>query len=262
MNYLKEIIRHKRIEIEETKRKFPIEMILDKESGAERCSLRDSILNNNPALICEIKRKSPSKGDLRVISDPVELARTYEDHGATAISVLTDMKHFSGSIEDLVKVKVNVSIPVLRKDFIIDPYQIYESRSAGADAILLIAGALKKDELCDLHNLAYSLDLEVLLEVENIEDIEKARDLKPEIIGINNRNLRTFEQSIDTSFELVSSLPSASAKISESGISSVVDINLLSGAGFDGFLIGETFMRAEKPGKKLIEFIDNFRRGY
>ena len=219
MDYLQKIIENKREELAETKRVRPLKQIkggLDTESGL---SLKKSLLDTTPAIIAEIKRKSPSKGKLRVIKDAAKIAGMYAASGAAAISVLTDKRYFGGSPADLQKIKQHVDVPVLRKDFIIDPYQVYESKYYGADAILLITSCLGKNRLSELLNLSKSIGMETLIEVESEKDIENLEGLEVEIVGVNNRNLRTFEQKIDISFRLFDYLPPASVKISESGLS-------------------------------------------
>ncbi len=261
MSYLNKIIEYKKEELKEIKRSAPLSEIKQKldSNPYKKRSLKDSLLKKPPGIIAEIKRKSPSKGELRSICDAAEIARQYDDSGAAAVSVLTDEKYFGGSLEDLNKIKHRVKIPVLRKDFIIDPYQMYESKFYGADAVLLITSILEVEEFAGLYGLAGELGLEVLVETETESDIQKVDGIKIEIIGVNNRNLHTFEQAIETSFKLLNSLPPESVKVSESSISSPEQVYDLFLTGYRGFLIGETLMRKKNPGKFLEVFISDFK---
>ncbi len=204
-----------------------------------------------PAIIAEIKKASPSKGVLRSQFYPVEIAETYAFNGATCLSVLTDKDFFQGSEEYLIQVSESCDLPILRKDFIVDAYQVYESRAIGADCILLIVSALGDVQLRDLADLATHLDLDVLIEVHDEAELERALALKLPLIGINNRNLRTFEVSIETTLRLLPLVPDKHLIISESGITTKADVQKLSKAGVHGFLIGETFMKADDPGEAL-----------
>ena len=258
MDFLQDIINHKKEELILTKQELPEKKLRRNIDSVKLCSLKAQLVTKKPAIIAEIKRRSPSKGNLRNISDVREIAGIYSSSGAAAISVLTDVKYFGGSLEDLRNVKKSVSIPVLRKDFIIDPYQVYESKYYGADVILLITGCLEKKLFAELYELAGSLGLEVVVEVESIENIRKLEGLDIEIIGVNNRNLHTFEQSIDNSFELYSALPHNSIKITESGLSEAKQLTRLYAEGYRGFLIGETLMKSENPGETLKMLINEF----
>lgn len=260
MFYLKEIIEHKLSELERRKKELPERELRDYDADAKRVSLKERLSSCKPAIIAEIKRRSPSKGELRPITNVVAIAKTFANSGAAALSVLTDERFFGGSLEDLKSVKESISIPVLRKDFIIDPYQIYESRHSGADIILLIMNCLESGLFKDLYDLASELGLEVLVEVETIEDIRKLNGFEPELIGVNNRNLNTFEESINTSFDLFDSLPATSLKISESGLSNSEQITRLYKSGYRGFLIGESLMRSTDPGKKMKSFVKEVRK--
>lgn len=205
------------------------------------------------AVIAEIKKASPSKGVLRKNFQPVEIAKSYEKNGAACLSVLTDDRFFQGKDEYLQQIHEACSLPILRKDFIIDPYQVYESRALGADCILLIAAALSDAQLEDLSKLAKHLDMDVLLEVHNREELERVLPLHNRLIGINNRNLNTFETTLETTLELVKLLSKQCIVVSESGIHTRADVNLLWNANVHSFLIGEAFMKAEDPGKALRE---------
>lgn len=209
-----------------------------------------------PGVIAEIKRASPSKGLLRADFVPTDLAKSYAKGGATCLSVLTDQLFFQGNDADLSAARTACTLPVLRKEFIIDPYQIYQSRIIGADAILLIAACLDDLALNNLINLAHELALDVLLEVHN--DVELTRALKlqsniPDIIGINNRNLHNFEVDLNTTLDLAPKIPSERLLVTESGILERQDVDMMRAHGIHGFLVGETMMRAANPGERLAE---------
>jgi indole-3-glycerol phosphate synthase len=206
-------------------------------------------------LIAEVKKASPSKGVIRHNFDPIAIAKIYEENGAGAISVLTDEQFFQGSLEYLRDISSCCQIPVLRKDFIIDPYQITEARVYGADFILLIVAILSPEQLRDLMHQAEELSLGVLLEVHDEEDIKKALTVEPAMIGINNRDLKTFHIDIQTTFRLLPLIPEEIITISESGINSRDDVLSLEDAGVDGMLIGEAFMRAADIGPKIQELM-------
>ncbi len=207
-----------------------------------------------PAVIAEAKKASPSKGVIRADFDPVAIARAYEDAGASAISVLTDEEFFQGSLDYVKSIKQAVSLPVLRKDFIIDEYQVYESRAAGADAILLIVAVLGRKALAELMNRATEIGMQHLVEVHDEAEMEVAIDVCAPIIGINNRNLRTFEVSLDTTARLLPMIPRAK-KVSESGILTREDMVALGKLGVDAVLIGEALMREQDVGAKLRELV-------
>jgi indole-3-glycerol phosphate synthase len=207
------------------------------------------------AIIAEVKKASPSKGVIREQFDPVAIARDYEEHGAAAISVLTEIQFFQGSPEYLSAIKKHAAIPVLRKDFLFDVYQIYEARALGADALLLIAAILEKKKLRELLHLTRELGMESLVEVHNREELYMVLETGAHIIGINNRNLNTFKTDIATTVELIQDIPDDRIVVSESGIASQDDIRMLSNAGVDAFLIGEVLMRQKSPGAKLAELI-------
>ncbi|WP_264521249.1 indole-3-glycerol phosphate synthase TrpC [Flavobacterium sp. N1994] len=222
-------------------------------------SLSKSILNSPFGIIAEHKRRSPSKATINHDLSVEEIVKGYENAGASGISVLTDSQYFGGSLEDLLFAKATVNTPLLRKEFIIDEYQLLEAKAFGADAILLIAGVLTRNEIKTLSEFAQSIALEVLLEVHNQEELEKSIMPSLDIIGINNRNLKTFEVSLQNSIDLATQIPNDFIKISESGLSSSNDIKLLKNHGFQGFLIGENFMKTDNPGKSLEQFINQLR---
>lgn len=204
-------------------------------------------------LVAEIKRASPSRGIIREDFDPVWLARSYTLGGASAISVLTDEKYFQGSLLVLEEVRSVTQLPILRKEFILDPYQVHEARAAGADAILLIAGMIPWPELAGLRDLAAELDLDVLLEIHNHGELDEALQLKPDVLGINNRDLRTreFKTDLRTTEDLLPEVPPSMTLISESGIGSRADVARLAALGVDGMLVGESLMREPDPGAAI-----------
>jgi indole-3-glycerol phosphate synthase len=215
--------------------------------------LEDTVAAGRPAVIAELKKASPSKGLLRDPFLPAEIARSYAVHGATCLSVLTDHDFFQGSDENLQAARAACELPVLRKDFIIDAYQIYESRLLGADCILLIVAALGDALLSELAGLALHLELDVLVEVHDAEELERALPLGLPLIGINNRNLRTFETRLETTLDLLDRIPADRLVVTESGIHTPADVARLRTHGVNTFLVGEAFMKASEPGAKLAE---------
>ncbi|KRE89885.1 indole-3-glycerol-phosphate synthase [Frateuria sp. Soil773] len=209
-----------------------------------------------PAVIAEVKKASPSKGVIRAEFDPAQIARSYEAAGAACLSVLTDKDFFQGSEAFLQQARGACSLPLLRKDFVIDPYQVYEARAIGADCILLIVAALGDAALLELALLAAELDLDVLCEVHDAEELERALALPVPLIGVNNRNLRTFETSLDTSLELQELMEYDRVLVAESGIHTPDDVARLREAGIHAFLVGEAFMRAADPGAELKRLFD------
>ncbi|MEM5345847.1 indole-3-glycerol phosphate synthase TrpC [Paraburkholderia azotifigens] len=203
------------------------------------------------AVIAEVKKASPSKGVLRDNFIPADIARSYATHGAACLSVLTDVQFFQGSAQYLEEARAACQLPVLRKDFIVDPYQILEARAMGADAILLIVAALETSQMQDLEAYAHSLGLAVLVEVHDKNELVEALTLKTPLIGVNNRNLRTFETSIDTTLGLLEMMPEDRIVVTESGILSRVDVERMRAMDVNTFLVGEAFMRAEEPGAEL-----------
>lgn len=219
-------------------------------------SIVKAIKEKEISIIAEHKRKSPSKSDINHQTPSEKIIKGYEKAGAAAISILTEKNFFNGSENDLINAKKITDIPILRKDFIINEYQIIESKAIGADGILLIAACLEKKEIISLSKLAKSLGMEVLIEIHNVSELQKSCIDSVDLIGVNNRNLKTFDVNIQTSIDLINKIPSNYTKISESGISKPVDIITLKNNGFDGFLIGETFMKTKDPGKNLSNFIN------
>ena len=212
-------------------------------------------VKNGSGIIAEFKRASPSKGTIRKDADIVEITSLYEQAGASAISVLTDQEFFKARPTDLEVARKTVQIPILRKEFIVDDYQLFEARAKGADAILLIAALLSTDQIRHFNTLAHDLGLEVLIEVHNEMELEKLCG-QEDMVGVNNRNLNNFEVELSTSLQLIKQLNNYAVKVSESGISDPEDVIMLKTAGFDGFLIGEHFMRSQQPKMSLEGFIN------
>ena len=256
MNILDKIIAFKRKEVALKKTVVPFSNLENRLLfNAKTISLSKSIRNSPFGIIAEHKRRSPSKDTINNSLSVEEVVAGYQNAGASGISVLTDMQFFGGSLDDLLITKACVQIPILRKEFIIDEYQILEAKANGADAILLIAAVLNRNEIKQLAEFAQSIALEVLVEVHNLEELEKTIMPCIDMIGVNNRNLKTFEVSLENSISLISKIPIEFTSISESGITSVDDVKLLRNHGFQGFLIGENFMKTENPGESLSQFI-------
>jgi indole-3-glycerol phosphate synthase len=258
MDVLSEIIAKKRERLVAANEVVPLAEIqpLAREARSNATPHRfvNALRRDGINVIAEFKRRSPSKGIIRPDADLVEIVKSYEAGGAAAISVLTEEDYFSGSLDDLRTVKATVRLPVLRKDFIFDEYQVYESAAAGADAILLIVAALDDELLLRLRRLAEDeLGLDALVEVHSSEEMKRAAACGAKLIGVNNRDLRTFEVSIDTSLSLAREAPSEVFLISESGLRNREDLRRLHATGFRGFLIGETLMRAQNPQQALSE---------
>lgn len=214
-------------------------------------ALRAKIAAGKPAVIAEVKKASPSKGVLREQFDPAAIAATYERHGAACLSVLTDSQFFQGRLDDLKAARGACRLPVLRKDFMMDPYQIYEARAAGADCILLIVAALESGRMQELEATAHELGMAVLVEVHDGAELDAALALKTPLIGVNNRNLRTFETTLDTTLGLLQKIPAERLVITESGILKPQDVEKMRANAVNGFLVGEAFMRAADPGAEL-----------
>ena len=256
MTILEKILKVKRAEVAASRKRVPQAEVEQRarEAAPPRdfiAAIRKKISAGMPAVIAEIKRASPSKGLLRPQFDPAEIAKSYEAGGAACMSVLTDKEFFQGAPEHLIAAKAACELPVLRKDFVVEPYQVYESRAMGADCILLIAACLSSEEMAGLEALAHKLGMAVLVEVHDSAELEKANGLKTPLVGINNRNLRTFETRLDTTLDLMPQVPPGRIVVAESGIASKEDVAQLRSGGVNAFLIGETFMRAADPGKAL-----------
>lgn len=260
MNILDKIIANKKREIILKKSVIPVAQ-LETSVLFERTalSLCENLKKKPFGIIAEHKRRSPSKAVINQSFSVEEVVKGYENAGAATISVLTDGKYFGGSLDDLLLARASVNIPLLRKEFIVDEYQILEAKAHGADLILLIAAVLTRAEIKQLAEFSKSLGLEVLLEVHNREELQKAVMPGLDLIGVNNRNLKTFEVSIDTSKQLAAHIPDDFIKVSESGISNVASIKELIPFGFKGFLIGENFMKTNDPGSAAKEFINRIR---
>jgi indole-3-glycerol phosphate synthase len=215
-------------------------------------ALRAKIAAGQPAVIAEIKKASPSKGVLRADFIPADIAQSYAEYGAACLSVLTDAQFFQGCIDYLKQARASCQLPVLRKDFMVDAYQIYESRACGSDAILLIAACLDDAQMKDFEQIARSLDMAVLVEVHDAPELARALKLKTPLIGVNNRNLKTFEVSLDTTLSLMRDIPADRLLVCESGIHSRDDVLRMGAAGVNAFLVGEAFMRAQEPGEALV----------
>ena len=241
---LAEIFQHKKREVAELHERAAIleQQAYDRKTGPR--PFAEALRTPGVSIIAEVKKASPSKGLLQREFHPALQAHAYESGGAACLSVLTDSEYFQGSLRDLEAARAAVNIPVLRKDFVIDRVQVFEAAAHGADAILLIAAILDSDEMRNLRELAGSLGMAALVEVHDSDELTKAVDSGAEIIGVNNRNLETFEVSLDTSLRLSFLIPSNAIRVSESGIQTRADIDLLQGAGFDAFLIGESLMRS------------------
>ena len=204
-------------------------------------------------LIAEIKKASPSKGLIREDFAPAALARAYRSGGATCLSVLTDIPYFQGRDDYLTAARMVVDLPVLRKDFMLDPYQVYEARAIGADCILLIMAALEDDQAAELEELAFDLEMDVLIEVHNAEELERSLPLGNRLVGINNRNLHNFDTSLETTYSLLTQIGDERIVVTESGIHTADDVAAMREHGVDAFLVGEAFMRADEPGERLSE---------
>ena len=253
---LDRIIAHKAEEVAWAKSQTPIEDLCARADDTEDCrgfvaGLQSTLAQDRSAVIAEVKKASPSKGVIRADFDPVAIAQDYQQHGAACLSVLTDREFFQGSTEYFVAARAACSLPMLRKDFMIDPYQVYEARVMGADCILLIVAALEDGLMQDLAGHALESGMDVLVEVHNAEELERGLNLQMPMIGINNRNLRTFETSLNTTLDLLPMIPEGVTVVTESGIHTATDVALMREHQVHSFLVGEAFMRAEQPGQQL-----------
>jgi len=263
MDILQKIVDFKRTEVDERKGLFPI-ALLEKSTyfAGKPVSLKKYLLREDKSgIIAEIKRKSPSKGDINPYVSVERTSIGYMQAGASALSVLTDKEFFGGKNEDLMVARKFNFCPILRKDFMIDEYQVIEAKSIGADVILLIAAVLSPEEINNLASLAKSLGMEVLLEVHSIEELQRSINPNIDVIGVNNRNLKTFEVSLQNSIDILPHIPADFVAVSESGIKTPQDVVYLRNAGFKGFLIGENFMTNSRPEIACKEFIEDIKRG-
>lgn len=261
---LTRILATKAREVEAAKRERPLAALVERarDQSPPRdfvTALRKKIAVGEPAVIAEIKKASPSRGVLRQVYDPSTIARRYEAGGAACLSVLTDREYFEGAPEDLSAARAACSLPVLRKDFVIDAYQIAEARALGADAILLIVAALDDARLAALEAAAASFGMAVLAEVHNAQEMQLALSLSTPLIGINNRNLKTFEVTLETTLGLLPQIPAGRIAVTESGILAPGDVARLRNAGVQAFLVGEAFMRAADPGAALAALFSEVR---
>ena len=260
MNILNKIVKDKYKEVDLKKSLIPIKQLEASDLfNRESFSLANALRNSTTGIIAEHKRRSPSKGTINQNTNVGQVAKGYQNAGVCGISVLTDIKYFGGSLEDLQLARASVDIPILRKEFIINEYQIIEAKAHGADAILLIAAILSKKEIETFSKLAKSLNLDVLLEVHNQEELHKSIMPSLDMMGVNNRNLKTFEVSLNISKSLSKLIPDDFIKISESGISSIEAIQDLKQYDYQGFLMGENFMKANNPGESALEFIKKLK---
>lgn len=253
---LKKIVARKLEEIEVARQQISLDELqqgLDRKSPPRGfvASIKKKLAAGKPGVIAEIKKASPSKGVLRENFQPAEIAKSYARQGAACLSVLTDIDFFQGSPEYLKQARAACELPVIRKDFIIDPYQVYEARAMEADCILLIAACLSDEQLGNLNALAQSLGMDVLIEVHDAEELQRALQVPNPMIGINNRNLRTFKVSLQTTLDMLGQIPDDRLVITESGILAPADVALMREHDVHGFLVGEAFMRAEDPGREL-----------
>ena len=256
MNILDKIVIDKRKEVDQKKKIVSVNQLENSDLFSKPCpSLKEAIRSSNTGIIAEFKRRSPSRDVINNKVDVGDVVSGYEAAGVCGVSVLTDRKYFGGSMEDVLLARSYIKTPILRKEFIIDEYQLIEAKSIGADVILLIAAVLTEEEIKNLSSVAKSLGLDVLLEIHNEEELNKSLVSTVDMIGVNNRNLKTFEVSTDTSKALATIIPDQYVKISESGISNVDTISDLRTYGYEGFLIGENFMKTDVPGESCKVFI-------
>ena len=253
---LSTILATKATEVSQRAERFPLSLLQQKcESVSSTRGFVNAISHEiglgNPAVISELKKASPSRGVIRSDFNPAEIARSYAQNGAACLSVLTDEKYFQGHDDFVNQARSACPIPVIRKEFIIDPYQVFESRLIGADAILLIVAALGDTSLAELSALAQDLDMDVLVEVHDQQELERALSLPCKLVGINNRNLRTFETSLNTTLDLLERVPDDRIVVTESGIHTRDDVALMRKYNVNAFLVGEAFMKADQPGEKL-----------
>ena len=256
MKILDKIVEDKKIEINKLLSNSSISKLENSHLFSRKCiSLKESIKNNNSGIICEFKRRSPSNQNINYISSLSDVVSGYEEAGAAGLSILTNKKYFDGDTQDIIDIRDILNLPILRKEFIISEYQVIEAKSIGSDAILLIASILSKEEIISYSSLAKSIGLEVLLEIHSEDELYKISGDDIDIVGVNNRNLDTLEIDLNNSIELYGKIPSKFVKISESGISEVESILKLKEVGYNGFLIGEKFMKTNNPMESAYDFI-------
>ena len=256
MKILDKIVRDKKLEVEKLSSNSSIKELESSSLFSRQCiSLKDSILKSSGGIICEFKRRSPSNNNINYKSNISEVVNGYQKAGAAGLSILTNKQYFDGDIQDILEIRDIASIPILRKEFIISEYQIIEAKSIGSDAILLIASILSKEDIKNYSSLAKDIGLEVLFEIHDTEELEKLSGENIDIIGVNNRNLDTLEIDLQNSVDLYNKIPNSFVKISESGISKVESILKLREVGYQGFLIGENFMKTDDPFESAYNFI-------
>ena len=261
MNILEKIIETKSLEVKNLKRHLK-NLLLESEKVSPPRDFLNSLMSDDlVGVIAEIKRRSPGAGAIRPKLNPVSLATNYESSGAVALSILTDTKYFGGSLKDLREVRDFVGLPILRKDFIIDESQIYESLVSGADAILLIVSVLDDEQLRDYREMAESLGMAALIEAHDLSEVERGLSAGASLLGINNRNLKTFDTNLKTTIDLVREIPPEVVLVSESGVHSKEDVSMLGEAGVDAVLVGESLLRKDDPGKGVRNLSGQDKRG-
>ena len=254
MTVLDRILEHKAEELADRRRRRPLrDLRAEAEAAAPTRGFAAAVKRGRPAVIAEMKKASPSRGVIREHFDPQAIAASYEAAGAACLSVLTDETFFQGADAHLAQAKAAADLPILRKDFIIDEYQVFEARELGADCILLIAAVLDTERIAAFSGLAAQLGLDALVEVHNARELDAALDSAPTMLGINNRDLRTFDTSLDTTLSLLAQVPQGTTVVTESGIRTREDVHRMRDAGVEAFLVGEAFMRAHDPGTALRE---------
>ena len=259
MKILDKIVEDKKIEINKLLSNSSISKLENSHLFSRKCiSLKESIKNNNSGIICEFKRRSPSNQNINYISSLSDVVSGYEEAGAAGLSILTNKEYFDGDPQDIIDIRDISNLPILRKEFIISEYQVIEAKSIGSDAILLIASILSEEEIIGYSSLAKSIGLEVLLEIHSEDELYKISGYDIDIVGVNNRNLDTLEIDLNNSIELYGKIPSKFVKISESGISEIESILKLKEVGYNGFLIGEKFMKTNNPMESAYDFIKKF----
>jgi indole-3-glycerol phosphate synthase len=254
MGMIEELVQAARAGVARRRAEVPLEELQRRLADRpEQRPFGEALVRPGLSLIAEFKRQSPSAGEIRQGVEPAQIATAYEEGGAAALSILTDAQHFGGSLEDLIAARAACVLPVLQKDFLVDPYQVYEAATAGADAVLLIVAALRQEDLAELYDEARGLDLDVVVEVHNEEELETALTVDAEVLGINNRDLDDFTVDVKTTFELMPDVPAGKAVVSESGISDRATLEELERVGVDAVLIGEALMRSDDPAAKVRE---------